>query len=226
MKIKKKEDAMEISSVREVFRKILRNIFFDNRCSLCRLNIDRATFLCSHCLENLKKEAYLKNTENYYYVFYYDEKIRELIADYKLRNRKALGIDLAYLIRKSLEKLIKEEQIDVVIPVPISKNREKERGFNQVEYILDILKIEYLKIVRIKNTKHMYSMKDYNKRRKNVEQAFLSELDLSNKRVLLVDDIVTSGATINAISEELNKRNKNIDIKVFSIAISRKYTAK
>lgn len=217
---------MEISNLREVCRDIIRELFFDNRCSYCSNTLDRKGFLCEHCLKKLSEEAYLKNIDNFYYIFYYDTEIREIIADYKLRNRKALGKDLAFLIRKSLEKLIKDENIDIVIPVPINEKRLKERGFNQVEYILELLKIRYYKIERIKNTKHMYSMEDYAKRKKNVENVFSIDLNLSNKKILLVDDIVTSGATVKSIIKEIEKSNENTNIKIFSIAISRKFIAK
>ena len=69
-------------------------------------------------------------------------------------------------------------------------------------------------------------MENYESRKKNVENVFYSELNLENKNILLVDDIVTSGATINSIIEEIKKTNKNVNIKVFSIAISRKFIAK
>ena len=58
---------------------------------------------------------------------------------------------------------------------------------------------------------------------KNVESAFKNNLNLEDKNVLIVDDIVTSGATIYSISEELRKDNENINIKVFSIAIARHF---
>ena len=145
MKIKKRKNAMEKSSLKEVYKKILRDIFFSNSCSCCSSSLDRNGFLCMDCLKKLLSESYLKNVDNFYYVFYYDENIREIIADYKLRNRKALGEDLAFLIRKPLEQLIKEEKIDAIIPIPINEKRLKERGFNQVEYILDLLKINYSK---------------------------------------------------------------------------------
>lgn len=217
---------MEMSNLKELYRKILREIFFDDKCSSCSGVLDREGFVCKKCLMKLLKESYLKNTGKFFYVYYYDELIRELIADYKLRNRKGLGKDFAFLISKTFKQLIEQENIDVIIPVPINKERLKERGFNQVEYILDILKIKYYKIERIKDTKHMYSMENYDERSRNVENAFYNKLDLSDKKILLVDDIVTSGATINAIVKEIEKTNKNVEIKVFSIAISRKFIAK
>ena len=69
----------------------------------------------------------------------------------------------------------------------------------------------------------MYTLKDNKKREKNVQSVFKNSLNLENKNVLIVDDIVTSGATINSISEELRKNNKNINIKIFSIAIARHF---
>ena len=123
----------------------------------------------------------------------------------------------------SIVEELQGEKIDIIIPVPISEERKLERGFNQMENLLECLGIKYKKIERIKNTKHMYALKDNEKREKNVEKAFKNSLNLENKNVLIVDDIVTSGATINSISEELRKDNENINIKVFSIAIARHF---
>ena len=209
--------------LKEVIRESLRFLLFDNSCSYCHKKLDREGYICSKCLEKLKREAFLKNKDNFYYVFIYEKEIRQIISDYKLRNRKDLVKDIAFLIRKPIFQLIEKEKIDIVIPVPISEERELERGFNQIEYLLECLDIKYKKIERIKNTKHMYALKDNKKREKNVEKAFKNSLNLENKNVLIVDDIVTSGATIHSISEELRKNNENINIKVFSIAIARHF---
>ena len=209
--------------LKEAIRESLRFLLFDDTCSYCHSKLDREGYICSKCLEKLKKEAFLKNKDDFYYVYIYEKAIRQIISDYKLRNRKNLARDLAFLIKKPIFQLIEREKIDTIIPVPISEEREIERGFNQIEYLLDCLDIKYKKIERIKNTKHMYALKDNKKREKNVEKAFKNNLNLENKNVLIVDDIVTSGATINSICEELRKDNKNINIKIFSIAIARHF---
>ena len=209
--------------LKEAIRESLRFLLFDDTCSYCHSKLDREGYICSKCLEKLKKETFLKNKDDFYYVYIYEKAIRQIISDYKLRNRKDLARDLAFLIKKPIFQLIEREKIDTIIPVPISEEREIERGFNQIEYLLDCLDIKYQKIERIKNTKHMYALKDNKKREKNVEKAFKNNLNLENKNVLIVDDIVTSGATINSICEELRKDNKNINIKIFSIAIARHF---
>ena len=209
--------------LKEVIRKSLRFLLFDDTCSYCHKKLDREGYICSKCLEKLKREAFLKNKDNFYYIFIYEKEIRQIISDYKLRNRKDLAKDIAFLIKKPILQLIEKEKIDIIIPVPISEEREIERGFNQIETLLEYLDIKYKKIERIKNTKHMYSLKDKEKREKNVQSAFKNSLNLENKNVLIVDDIVTSGATIYSMSEELKKDNENINIKVFSIAMARHF---
>ena len=212
--------------LKEVIRKSLRFLLFDDTCSYCHKKLDREGYICSKCLEKLKREAFLKNKENFYYIFIYKKAIRQIISDYKLRNRKDIAKDIAFLIKKSILQLIEKEKIDIIIPVPISEEREIERGFNQIEIFLEYLDIKYKKIERIKNTKHMYALKDNKKREKNVQSAFKNSLNLENKNVLIVDDIVTSGATINSISEELRKDNENVNIKVFSIAVAKHFIMK
>ena len=156
--------------LKEAIRESLRFLLFDNTCSCCHNKVDREGYICSKCLEKLKREAFLKNKDDFYYVFIYEKAIRQIISDYKLRNRKDLARDIAYIIKKPIFQLIERE--------------------------------------------------------KNVESAFKNNLNLEDKNVLIVDDIVTSGATIYSISEELRKNNENVNIKVFSIAIARHFIKK
>ena len=209
--------------LKEAIKESIRFLLFDNTCSCCHSKLNREGYICSKCLEKLKKEVFLKNKDKFYYLFVYEKAIRQIISDYKLRNRKDLVKDIAFIVRKPIFQLIEREKIDIIIPVPISEEREIERGFNQIEYLLKCLDIKYKKIERIRDTKHMYTLKDNEKREKNVERAFKNNLNLENKNVLIVDDIVTSGATIHSIYEELRKNNENINIKVFSIAIARHF---
>jgi len=79
--------------LKEVIRKSLRFLLFDNTCSYCHKRLDREGYICSKCLEKLKREAFLKNKDNFYYIFIYEKEIRQIISDYKLRNRKDLLTD-------------------------------------------------------------------------------------------------------------------------------------
>lgn len=199
-----------------------KNLIFSQKCPICNEEVSGEHYLCDSCYIRLRKKAKLKNQGNYYYCFYYDRDIKRLIADFKLKNRKKLGKEIASLIRKKLLFLIENKKIDLVIPVPISKNRMLERGFNQVEVLLDYCKVSYKKIYREKDTEHMYKFLNQEEREKNIKNVFKNrDLDLDGKNLLIVDDIVTTGATIKEIMKELRRKNTPREIYVFSVAVSR-----
>ena len=97
--MKLRKNVRTMLNLKEAIKKSLRFLLFDNSCTSCHNTLDREGFICSKCLKNLKREAYLKNKENFFYVFIYEKAVRQIIADYKLRNRKDLAKDLAYLIQ-------------------------------------------------------------------------------------------------------------------------------
>ena len=76
--------------LKEAIRESLRFLLFDKTCSYCHNKLDREGYICSKCLEKLKKESFLKNKDEFYYLFIYEKAIRQVISDYKLRNRKDL----------------------------------------------------------------------------------------------------------------------------------------
>ena len=200
----------------------IKELFFSQRCPICqKISLDD-NYICDECYRKLKKNGNLKNVENYYFLYYYDDEIKRLIADFKLKNRRKLSKEIGSLINKPLKKLIIEKNIQMVIPVPISKEREKERGFNQVEEILKECSIEYTMISRKKDTEHMYKLLDNESRKKNIYNAFKSKnLNLKNKNILLVDDIVTTGNTIKEMEKEIRKVSSPQNIYIFSLAISK-----
>ncbi|WP_369711475.1 ComF family protein [Leptotrichia sp. HSP-334] len=118
-----------------------------------------------------------------------------------------------------------KEKIDIVVSVPVSKKRKSQRGFNQVDEILNYLETKYCKIKRTKNTKKMALILDEEKRKKNIKGAFeISEgIDFNNKNILIVDDIVTTGATLKEIKNEIlqSSKIKNLNIIVFCLAAAK-----
>jgi ComF family protein len=105
-------------------------------------------------------------------------------------------------------------EVDYIIGIPISSGRMKERGYNQTELIAKelgrILSVEYLPnaLVKIKETEHQINLSKI-ERKNNVKDSFkfADKYDVKGKRVLLVDDIFTTGATVNECSKVLKKAN-------------------
>lgn len=197
-------------------------LIFSKRCPICKKISQSENYICNECYIELRKKGKIKNIGRYYYLYYYDEKLKNLIADFKLKNRKNLAREIGMLMKRPLKDLILEKKVDMVLPVPISKARENERGFNQVELLLDECGIKYQKIKREKNTRHMYELFDSKSRRENIYNAFQSrELNFDGKIVLIVDDIVTTGSTIREMEKEIKKISSPKELYVFSLAISK-----
>jgi ComF family protein len=143
---------------------------------------------------------------------------------YKIGN--FLGVYFGNELLKISERL---KKYDIICPVPLYKTKVRERGYNQSEYICSginsILNIEQVNdlVIRIRHTKSQTHLK-YFERLSNVKNAFeINEAyknKVSGKNILLVDDVVTTGATINEVIKVL--QNENIkEISAFTIASAR-----
>ncbi len=139
---------------------------------------------------------------------YYDEgPLKEAIHAYKYNFIFHLAQPLSTLLRSYLrENLPKGKKI--LIPVPLHKKREVFRGFNQATLLAKELKEEFgfkinTDLLRIKNTRPQIELKGQ-KRHRNVKEAFLYQGEnLKGKTVLLIDDVCTTGATLNECAKEL-----------------------
>ncbi|MGL4999834.1 MAG: ComF family protein [Cetobacterium sp.] len=164
----------------------------------------------------------LKKRKNLYYLYYYID-VKKIIFDFKFKNRKSISEDLKKYIKKAIEDIIKIEEIDVIISIPISKNRLLERGYNQVDELLKSSNISFDSIERIKNTKQMYKIKDKIKRMENVEKAFHIKQNYCNKKILIVDDIITTGSTLKELERELKEKHSVEKVVFFTVAVVGQY---
>lgn len=144
------------------------------------------------------------------YIFEKEGKFQEVIHLLKYRNIKLVGVRLG----RELGEKIKHDlgEIDILTAIPLHKLKLRERGYNQVDYICkgisDILGVEFRRniIVRNRYTKTQTEL-NFQERKENVKDAFsvnrkyLSEI--KDKIVLVIDDVITTGATITAAGQVL-----------------------
>lgn len=140
--------------------------------------------------------------------FFYDSRIRELIIDLKFNNSSAFAEVLSHLMCIFLNDMHHLSDFDCVVPVPLSKKRFLERGYNQAQLLAKPF-AEFFRLplyedmlFKIKETKRQ-SRVDISERYTNVQGAFKASDKAKDKRILLFDDILTTGGTLAACSGAL-----------------------
>lgn len=206
----------------------LKSILFKNKdaISLKELNDYNTEYIINNETEKeILKYKKLVQLNNIYYLWDYNSIFKKIIFSYKYKRKIKFSKFIARIIEDDFYYVLNREKIDVIISVPISKKRRNERGFNQVDEILNNLNVKYYKIKRVKNTEKMHKILDEKLREENVKGIFRidNNLDLRNKNILIFDDIITTGATLREIKNSiLNQYNKiereKINFFVFCLA--------
>ncbi len=137
-------------------------------------------------------------------------KVQNLIHSLKYRGKTEVGLRLGYLLGERLKLSTQFEDVELIIPVPLHPKKEKLRGYNQSEYIAIGLsaalgiKLSTAHLLRCKSTDSQTKKSRYI-RYENMQTVFNINLheQLKDLHVLLVDDVITTGATLEACGNAL-----------------------
>lgn len=187
-------------------------------------------WICNSCKQKIikfKKAQILKVRNTYYnkfvYIFEYKHIIRKLIINYKFKSESYISNFFAEIILKDKNLCRNFLIYDIIIPVPMSKSKLKKRGYNQTELIAKKLskklKIKTEKLLLKKENIETQSRLLKTGRRSNVRGAFyiLEKEKIHNKKIILIDDIFTTGSTIRECCKILKEAGAQ-DILVLVLA--------
>lgn len=202
---------------------MIKELFFHpNLCLDCHEEWISEYHLCSGCLEKLEKihgrNRILSETDCVF-PFYYGGEIKDLLIRFKFRKESYLF----HIFAEILYEYIKEykEFWDEIITVPYTKKKIRLRGYEPVnligEELSKKLRLKYSRAcVKIKDTEDQHLLKA-EERIDNLDSAFSCNHSVKGKRMLLVDDIMTSGATLKELSKTLlNAGAKSVDCLVIA----------
>lgn len=219
------------------------NLFYPKICQSCgNYLLKNETAICTRCLFEIPKTNFHLEKNNpvsilfwgrvkieyacSYYTFAKGSKFQKLIHKLKYHHRTDIGIELGKHLGFNLRKSEFFDDIDVIIPVPLHPKKQKIRGYNQAKVIADGL-AESMKLAvsdsNLYRSVHTQSQTRKSKleRWENVENIFQLHQpnELEGKHILLVDDVVTTGSTLEACAQAiLNVKGSKVSIATLAYA--------
>lgn len=224
---------MSINNILNRVSDNLIDVFYPKKCPFCEQVIGRNELTCEECIDSLNyissprclkcgkaihniQQEYCSDCNRKKHIFdrgvaavMYSDDMRASMHRFKYNCQRNYGEAYAHIIYDSCGFIIKHWNIDAIIPVPMYEKKKRVRGYNQAEIIaVELGKIMNKPVIsdaliRTVNTKPMKELDDI-ERTKNLQKAFiLGKSMIKYRQVLLVDDIYTTGTTIDECSAVL-----------------------
>ena len=225
------------------FRIGLVHLIYPDLCLHCHRSLDRNhLFLCYACLSKIElikwrdKEVHhlLQQSLNeprlsssvVLYGFEKKGAVQTILHELKYKNNREIGRHFGKLLGREAQRKESSQIIDALIPVPIHHRKRFDRGYNQSELlargISSVIGVPVKSGLLLK-TKHTESQTKVSReeRIENTAGTFsVSEEIKEYTSIALVDDVITTGATVGTICKALRKKNKNLHITIFSLSIA------
>lgn len=218
------------------------NLLFPSICEACGASLYKnETIICTRCLFHLPKTNFHTYAENpvealfwgrieiqlatAFFFFAKESRLQNLIHKLKYEGKKEIGYELGMYLGGIL-KNSDFDLVDLVVPIPLHYKKEKKRGYNQSEYIASGISRTMNKHMMPKVVERPFpslsqTRKSRYERWKNVEKVFMVKdpVALEGKHVLLVDDVLTTGATIEACAAKiLEVPGTRVSVAVLGVA--------
>ena len=228
-------------SIKEIKDSFL-HLLFPHVCTGCGNDIlNEETVLCMRCVTAMPETNFDIHPNNpveklfwgrlplvgatAQYYFTKESLMQHLMHQFKYKANKELGLQLGKMMGEQLKKSVRFN-VDALIPLPLFPAKEKRRGYNQAtllcEGMAESMGIPVLDnvIIRPQHTETQ-TKKGRIERWKNMEGKFIlsNQDDIRNKHLLLVDDVVTTGATFEACGNELLKA-ENVQLSLASLCVA------
>ena len=216
----------------------INSISYEGACGACleKISVNNSP-LCNKCgfpLANVNKAGVTSCGKCRDKLYHFDRALsvseysgitKKCIQLFKYRRKLKIGENLARIMLDFLKAHCSIEEIDLVTAVPLHRTKFKERGFNQAELFADFIRLNlnlpasFNNLKRVRNTISQYQL-PLEKRQSNIKDAFACDDSsfFANKSVLIVDDIFTTGATLNECSRVLKNAGAK---KVITLTMAR-----
>ncbi len=185
-----------------------------HKCKICSKPLISSGDTCMECIETPK---FFKKV---YSPYKYQGLLRDVIKDFKYNNKPYYYKMLGELLYQHIKD--KDIDLNLITYVPLHKNKKRKRGYNQSQLMAKYLGIK-MDIPSEKLIKRIVDTKPQNQlnredRKNNLKNTFSAKKILTNKNILLVDDVYTTGTTLNACSEALLKVDAN---NIYGLTLAR-----
>lgn len=214
------------------------SLLFPNLCCACGTDLYRGEkHICIRCINNLPYTDHHTDPDNkaakrlwgriecnaVVALLHFNKggSVQNIIHHLKYQNNYGVGLKLGGMMAEKLQVTAACQDVDVIIPIPLHRKKERKRGYNQsqslAEGIASVLQVPVNSTAMIRSiATDSQTRKNRFSRYENMKDVFkvLDGAALTGKHVLLVDDVITTGATIESCALELHKHG----IKKLSIA--------